>query len=157
MDLFPLSFKEEHQKLIIIPTILIIIYLFLYSIFPVQFISVDGDWQPSREPLINFVLLFLSIVSTNIYSQEREFISKEGDHEYHMKMYYMLIYVRGEKAFEFSDEELKDLQKGHMDHIGKMAEAGVVRREMDNGSPSGSISFIFALIITFSTSSFIIR
>ena len=72
------------------------------------------------------LLIILSVVTiTN--AQEREFVSKEGDQEFHMKMYWMLIYVRGEKAQDFSEEELVELQNGHMAHIGAMAEADVVR------------------------------
>lgn len=74
-----------------------------------------------------FLSLLMLVCFLNAFSQEREFISKEGDQEFHMKMYYMLIYVRGEKAAEFSDKELIELQNGHMRHIGKMAEANVVR------------------------------
>ena len=78
---------------------------------------------------MRLLLILLLFVSSASFAQEseREFISKEGDQEFHMKKYWMLIYIRGDKANDFSEEELVELQNGHMAHIGEMAEADVVR------------------------------
>ncbi|MFZ5554822.1 MAG: YciI family protein [Bacteroidota bacterium] len=58
------------------------------------------------------------------YSQ-REFEMKEGDTTYVMKQYFMLIYLSGPERSQDS-VTLAQLQKGHLEHIDKMAKAGVV-------------------------------
>lgn len=72
------------------------------------------------------VFLFFSITSLLAFSQEREYTYKEGDIEFHMKSYYMLIYLRGDRAQEFSEEELEKIQQGHLAHINEMAKEKVV-------------------------------
>ena len=72
------------------------------------------------------VLLFFSLYSFSAFSQDREFTYKEGDVEFHMKSYYMLIYLRGERSQEFSEEELAEIQKAHLVHINEMAKEKVV-------------------------------
>lgn len=72
------------------------------------------------------VLLFFSLSSIIAFSQDREFTYKEGDIEFHMKSYYMLIYLRGERAQEFTEQELEEIQKGHLAHINEMANEKVV-------------------------------
>ena len=57
----------------------------------------------------------------------REFEMTEGDTTYVMKQYFMLIYLIGDNQEEISRERSTDLQEGHLGHINKMAEIGVVQ------------------------------
>ena len=43
-----------------------------------------------------------------------------------MKRYYLLLYVRGDRANEYSEEELEKIQAGHLAHIKKLASEGKV-------------------------------
>jgi len=74
------------------------------------------------------LIVMLVFAGINGYSQsnDREMTYKEGDIEYHMKMYYMLIFIRGDQSEQFSEKELFDMQNEHLVHINKMAEAGAV-------------------------------
>lgn len=56
--------------------------------------------------------------------EPREFEYQEGDTTYVMKRYVMVLLLRGDKAHDYSEEELKELQAGHMDNMNRLAEAG---------------------------------
>jgi len=56
--------------------------------------------------------------------EPRTFEMQEGDTTYTMKRYVMVLLKRGEKAAEFSEAELVDLQAAHMENIGKMDATG---------------------------------
>ena len=80
---------------------------------------------------IVMILCLLCLSATALTAQTakpapREFEMKEGDTTYVMKRYYLGIYMRGEKAMDFSEAELEKIQAGHMAHIGKLADAGKV-------------------------------
>ncbi|MBN4062074.1 MAG: hypothetical protein COA57_01340 [Flavobacteriales bacterium] len=72
--------------------------------------------------LIISILLTFPIIS--ILAQEenkREFQITEGDTTYTMKQYFMVFLLRGEKANEFSEEQLKEIQVSHLEHINRMS------------------------------------
>jgi uncharacterized protein YciI len=75
---------------------------------------------------ILIVLLLLTGIIAQAQKSEREMTYKEGDVEFHMKMFYMLIFIRGDQSESFSDKQLFDIQNEHLAHINKMAEAGAV-------------------------------
>lgn len=68
-------------------------------------------------------LLLLLLLLLPVGADEREFTLESG---VVMKQYYLLLYVRGENAQDFDEEELKTIQAGHLAHIGRMTEEGVV-------------------------------
>ena len=68
-------------------------------------------------------LLLLLLLFLPVGADEREFTLESG---VVMKQYYLLLYVRGENAQDFDEEELKNIQAGHLAHIGRMTEEGVV-------------------------------
>jgi len=71
------------------------------------------------------LILFIAVLfSLSVWSQ-REFEMKEGDTTYVMKQYFMLIYLSGPDRSQDSIT-LAKLQEGHLNHINKMAEEGVV-------------------------------
>lgn len=72
---------------------------------------------------IFFLLLFFLPIHS--FSQEREFEMKDGDTTYIMKQYFLCIYIRGENTGQDS-LKLKELQSGHLAHISKMANEGVI-------------------------------
>lgn len=71
------------------------------------------------------LLLFLSIQINSFSQEKREFEMKEGDTTYIMKQYFFCFYIRGEKTNQDS-LTLAKLQEGHMAHINKMADEGVI-------------------------------
>ena len=56
----------------------------------------------------------------------KEFDYPDGDTVYHMKEYYLGIYLRGEHPAEISEEEVAQLQKAHLAHISKLGTEGKV-------------------------------
>ncbi len=50
----------------------------------------------------------------------------EGDTTYIMKKYFMVFLKKGEKRDQ-SPEESAIIQKGHMDHMAKLAEEGIIQ------------------------------
>jgi len=72
------------------------------------------------------VLIVLAGINAHSQKNDREMTYKEGDIEYHMKMYYMLIFIRGDQPQQYSDKELYDMQNEHLQHINEMADAGAV-------------------------------
>ena len=51
---------------------------------------------------------------------------QDGDTSYVMKQYFFCLLKRGDHAANFSKEELEKIQEGHLAHIGKLANEGVV-------------------------------
>ena len=72
------------------------------------------------------VLLFFSGIFAQAQKNEREMTYKEGDIEFHMKMFYMLIFIKGDQSEQYSEKQLFDMQNEHLAHINKMTEAGAV-------------------------------
>ncbi|MFZ6053365.1 YciI family protein [Halocola ammonii] len=79
-------------------------------------------------------LLFFALLLTSGFasaqeekSNPREFEMTEGDTTYVMKQYFMLIYLTGDNQEEVSREKSTELQEGHLGHINKMADEGVVK------------------------------
>ena len=72
------------------------------------------------------ILLLFSGMLAQAQKEDREMTYKEGDVEFHMKMFYMLIFIRGDQLEEFSEKQLFDMQNEHLAHINEMAEAGAV-------------------------------
>lgn len=56
--------------------------------------------------------------------EPREFEMKEGDTTYVMRRYIMVLLHRGDKANDFSKEELDSIQAGHMKNIGRLSDEG---------------------------------
>lgn len=56
----------------------------------------------------------------------REFEMKEGDTTYVMKQYVMVLLYRGESANDFTEQELEELQAGHMANTNRLAEEGKI-------------------------------
>ncbi|MFI5205270.1 MAG: YciI family protein [Flavobacteriales bacterium] len=76
------------------------------------------------------LLLFVFTVSFfPVFSQEedtvRHFSIKEGDTVFHMKRYYLCIYLTGKNRGQDS-VTAAEIQKGHLAHIGLMSEKGVI-------------------------------
>ncbi len=46
----------------------------------------------------------------------------EGDSTYVMRQYVFAMYIKAEGGDDFTEEELAEIQAGHMAHIGKMAD-----------------------------------
>lgn len=75
-------------------------------------------------------LLFCGFASGSLYAQAdtekepRTFEYEEGDTTYLMKRYVMVFLMRGDQATEYSEEELKEIQAGHMENMAKIDEAG---------------------------------
>lgn len=59
-------------------------------------------------------------------SEPREFVMTENGDTNVMKRYVMCIYLRGDKAGQFTPEALSVLQKAHPKHIDSLARAGAV-------------------------------
>ncbi len=62
------------------------------------------------------------IFSERVFAQD-EFEMKEGDQTYIMKKYYMVFLKKGEVRSQDSTQAA-EIQKGHMEHIGKLAKDG---------------------------------
>ncbi len=73
---------------------------------------------------LGFVPFALSLQAQSIKSEPRTFEYTEGDTTYTMKRYVMVFLMRGDKALEYSDKELEELQAGHMANMAEMEEAG---------------------------------
>ncbi len=73
-----------------------------------------------------FILLVLGLLftSSSLYSQE-EFEMKEGDTTYIMKKYYFCLLKRGPNK-SLDSLQLKEIQKGHLAHINKLAKEGKI-------------------------------
>lgn len=56
--------------------------------------------------------------------EPREFEMQEGDTTYIMRRYVMVFLMRGDKAQEFSPEELEEIQAGHMANMDRLIEEG---------------------------------
>jgi len=75
---------------------------------------------------MKFLFLSLFCISSAIASaQSKEFEMKEGDTVYVMEQYFMATYIAGPNRNQDSTT-LAQLQKAHLEHIGKMAKAGVI-------------------------------
>ena len=82
-----------------------------------------------KEKMRNLFFLLIWASPFFSFSQRdslREFEMKDGDSTYIMKQYYLVLYLRASDAPTHTPEELKEIQAGHMAHIGKMAEENVV-------------------------------
>jgi uncharacterized protein YciI len=72
--------------------------------------------------------IFLSLfcfLSIMVSAQSQEFEMKDGDTVYVMKQYFLATYIAGPNRNQDSTT-LSQLQKAHLEHIGKMAKAGVI-------------------------------
>lgn len=49
---------------------------------------------------------------------------EEGDSTYVMRQYVFVMYIKAEGGDDFTEEELAEIQAGHMAHIGKMSAEG---------------------------------
>lgn len=49
---------------------------------------------------------------------------EEGDSAYVMRQYVFVMYIKAEGGDDFTEEELAEIQAGHMAHIGKMSAEG---------------------------------
>jgi uncharacterized protein YciI len=56
----------------------------------------------------------------------RTFDVQEGDSSQAMKPYVYVLLLSGEKAYDYSDAELERLHKGHLAHLAKMENEGVL-------------------------------
>ncbi len=74
--------------------------------------------------LISGFLSSSLIAQSPVEKEPRTFEIQEGDTTYTMKRYVMVFLMRGDKAMEFSEKELEELQAGHMANMSKMEEAG---------------------------------
>lgn len=83
-----------------------------------------------------YTLLLGMLLFGNAHAQNQEsetdptdgcpiFEMPDGDTTYIMKQYFLVFYKRG-PATGFSEQELAEIQKGHMGFIGQMAEEGNV-------------------------------
>lgn len=71
---------------------------------------------------ILFSFLIVLFCSSMAIGQEFEtFDYTEGDTTYSMKKYYLLLYIEGENRDQ-SPDEIKQIQAGHMAHLGKLAD-----------------------------------
>lgn len=91
-----------------------------------------------------FSLLLLLLALPAPAEEPTEFEMEMGDKTVTMKRYFCLIYLRGDKAGDFSEEELEEIQKGHMAHITRMSEEGIVQLSgpfADDGDKRGLLIF----------------
>lgn len=76
------------------------------------------------------VLFTISLQFSNAQSLDEDgrayFEMKDGDTTYMMYQYFFCSLDRVESRDSLSEERLAEIQKGHMDHIGAMADAGIV-------------------------------
>ena len=79
------------------------------------------------------LLITILLLPFVMFGQEMEkdtdgcniFRMPEGDTVYTMKQYYMVFYKVGTNRDQ-NKEDINKIQSGHMDHINRMAEAGVL-------------------------------
>ncbi len=77
-----------------------------------------------------FAILLSGFISTSLNAQSpvekepRTFEYQEGDTTYFMKRYVMVFLMRGDKAMEYSEKELEEIQAGHMANLSKMEKSG---------------------------------
>ena len=79
--------------------------------------------------MVLFLIVFAGTslqAQTEMKEEPREFEMQEGDTTYVMKRYVMVFLWRGEKAAEFSEKELEELQAAHLANINRLAEEGIV-------------------------------
>jgi len=76
------------------------------------------------------ILFFFGIQFSNGQSIDEDgrtyFEMKEGDTTYVMYQYFFCSLDRVESRDSLSQERIAEIQKGHMDHIGALADAGIV-------------------------------
>ena len=58
--------------------------------------------------------------------EPREFEITEGDTTYFMRRYVMVFLMRGDRATEYTEAELKEIQAGHMANINRLAKEGKI-------------------------------
>lgn len=87
-------------------------------------------------------LLLLGFISFTSSAQTKEGPKEEG---FEMKQYYFVMLTKGERRHEITDTNmLKEIQKGHMDNINRLAEMGkivVAGPFGDNGNWRGIFIF----------------
>lgn len=71
-----------------------------------------------------FSAIFISLAQAQTAANPREFEMKEGDTVYVMKQYIMVLLKRGDRAGEFTEAQLEELQAGHMANINRLSEIG---------------------------------
>ncbi len=83
--------------------------------------------------MMKYILLFFfafsshSGITQSIDEDGRTYFEmKDGDTTYLMYQYFFCSLDRVENRDSLSEERLAEIQKGHMDHIGAMADAGIV-------------------------------
>lgn len=75
--------------------------------------------------LFTLTLLTVLIFTSNAQSQYDEALAKKlGADNIGMKKYVMAFLLRGDRVAEYTPEQRKEIQAGHMANIGKMAEMG---------------------------------
>lgn len=76
------------------------------------------------------ILFAISLQPANAQSIDEDgrtyFEMKDGDTTYLMYQYFFCSLDRVENRDSLSEERLAEIQKGHRDHIGAMADAGIV-------------------------------
>ncbi len=110
----------------------------------------------NKKNLVCSILLAVSLFSSNLYAQktaqkkdsptvkyDAKLAEKLGANEYGMKVYVLVILKTGEAKIT-DKEEISKLQAGHMQNIGRLAEAGklVLAGPFMNGKEKRGI-FVF--------------
>lgn len=88
------------------------------------------------------ILILVVFVSLNASAQTKEAPKEEG---FEMKQYYFVMLTKGERRHEITDTNvMKEIQKGHLDNINRLAEMGkivVAGPFGDNGNWRGIFIF----------------
>lgn len=76
------------------------------------------------------ILLIISCLQGQSQATEepnpREFAMEEGDTTYIMKQYVMVMLMRGDQSNDYSEEELEEIQSGHLANINRLADDGKI-------------------------------
>lgn len=100
---------------------------------------------------IGLFFIFVNLLSISAFGQNLEidkdgfetFEMTEGDTTYIMKKYFMVFLKKGDKRDQTAEESAQ-IQKGHMEHMGKLAEEGIIEMAGpfgDDGDIRGIVIF----------------
>ncbi|MFX1516230.1 MAG: hypothetical protein ACFFC6_07975 [Promethearchaeota archaeon] len=54
-------FSDKYKKLLIIPAIMLVLWIFVYTAAPFHWVDIEGDWQPQHDPefeILGYLFLF---------------------------------------------------------------------------------------------------
>jgi uncharacterized protein YciI len=78
-----------------------------------------------KKLLFSLALLFSGVTLSFAQSTYDEALAKKlGADDIGMKKYVMAFLLRGDRVSEYTPEQRKEIQAGHMENIGKMADMG---------------------------------